>query len=54
MFAAVYEKQDDWWTAYVEEISGVNTQGAAKEEAKENLREALGMVLQAKRDLAPM
>ena len=50
MFAAFYEKQDDWWTAYVEEISGVNTQGAAKE----NLREALGMVLQANRDLAPM
>ena len=52
MFTAVYEKQGDWWAAYVEEISGVNTRGATKEEAKENLREALGMVLQANRDLA--
>ena len=52
MFTAVYEKQGDCWAAYVEEITGVNTQGATKEEAEINLREALEMVLQANRDLA--
>lgn len=52
MFTAVYEKQGEWWAAYVEEITGVNTQGATKEEAEVNLREALEMVLQANRELA--
>ena len=52
MFTAVYQKSGDWWAAYIEEVPGVNTQGATIEEARENLREALVMVLEANRELA--
>ena len=51
MFTAVYQKSGDWWAAYVEEVPGVNTQGATLDEARENLREAFAMVLEANREL---
>ena len=40
------------YSAYVEEIHGVNTQGEMLEEARENLREALELVLDVRRELA--
>ena len=40
------------YSAYVEEIPGVNTQGETLEEARENLREALELVLEVRRELA--
>jgi predicted RNase H-like HicB family nuclease len=52
MFTAVFKKSGDWWAAYIEEVPGVNTQGATIDEARINLREALAMVLEANRDLA--
>lgn len=52
MFTAVFRKTGDWWAAYVEELPGVNTQGATLEEARQNLREALAMVIEANRELA--
>jgi predicted RNase H-like HicB family nuclease len=52
MVTAVLKKSGNWWAAYVEEIPGVNTQGATKEEARENLKEALQMVLAANRAIA--
>jgi len=52
MFTAVFQKSGKWWAAYVEEIPGVNTQGATLKEARENLVEALTMVLEANRELA--
>jgi predicted RNase H-like HicB family nuclease len=51
-FTAVYEKTDDWYIAYVEELPGANTQGRTLEEARENLREAIQLVLAANRELA--
>ena len=51
-FTAVYEQDGDWWVAYVEELPGANTQGATLEEARENLKEAVAMVLEANRELA--
>lgn len=42
---AVYQKHGGWYLGWVEEIPGVNTQGKTLKEAKENLKEALGMVL---------
>ena len=51
MFTAVYRKSGDRWAAYVEEVPGVNTQGKTLDEARENLQEALTMVLEANRDL---
>ena len=52
MFTAVYRKSGKWWAAYVEELPGVNTQGATLAEARANLNEALSMILEANRDLA--
>jgi len=49
---AVYRKVDEGFIAYVEEIPGVNTQGSSLEEAKENLKEALKLVLETNRELA--
>ncbi len=51
-FTAVYVKRGKWHIGYVEEIPGVNTQGRTLKEAKENLKEALIMVLEANRALA--
>jgi predicted RNase H-like HicB family nuclease len=52
MFTAVYRKSGKWWAAYVEEVPGVNTQGATLAEARANLKEALAMVLETNRELA--
>ena len=49
---AVYKKSGKWIIAWVEEISGVNTQGRTMKEARVNLREALSLVLQEKGKLA--
>ena len=45
-FNAVYKKSGKWYLGWVEEIPGVNTQGKTLAEVKENLREALVLVLQ--------
>jgi len=49
---AVFQKFPEGYAAFVEELPGANTQGATLEEARENLKEAVEMVLQANRDLA--
>jgi predicted RNase H-like HicB family nuclease len=51
-FTSVLEKRGKWYVAYVEEISGVNTQGRTLAEARRNLKEALTMVIEANRELA--
>ena len=51
-FTAVFEKVDDWYIGYVEELPGANTQGRTLDEARENLKEAVQMVLEANRELA--
>jgi predicted RNase H-like HicB family nuclease len=51
-FTAVYERHGEWYIGYVEELPGANTQGRTIEETRENLREAIEMVLQANRELA--
>lgn len=49
---AVFRKFPEGYAAFVEELPGANTQGATMDEARENLKEAVEMVLQANRDLA--
>ncbi len=49
---AVFERTDRWWIASIEEVPGVNTQGETLEEARENLREALRLVLETNREIA--
>jgi predicted RNase H-like HicB family nuclease len=49
---AVFKKVPQGYIAFVEELPGANTQGATLEEARENLREAVELVLAANRELA--
>ncbi len=49
---AVFMKVPEGYIAFVEELPGANTQGATLEEARENLKEATAMVLEANRELA--
>jgi predicted RNase H-like HicB family nuclease len=51
-FTGIFEKVGDWYIAYAEELPGANTQGRTLEEARENLREAIELVLEANRELA--
>ena len=51
-FTAVFEQEGDWWVGYVEELPGANTQGRTLEETRDNLKEAVQLVLEANRELA--
>lgn len=51
-FTAVFQEVDEGYIAFVEEIPGVNAQGRTLEEARENLQEALELVLAANREMA--
>jgi len=48
---AVFEKVKNGYIAYVEELPGANTQGLTLEDTKENLKEAVRLVLEANRQL---
>jgi predicted RNase H-like HicB family nuclease len=51
-FTAVFEKIGEWFIGYVEELPGANTQGRTLDEARENLQEAVELILQANREIA--
>ena len=51
-FTAVLEQEGDWWIGYVEELPGANTQGRTLEETRDNLKDAVQLVLEANRELA--
>ncbi len=51
-FTAVYEQHGDWWAAWVEELPGANSQGRTLEEARENLKEAVALILEVNREIA--
>jgi predicted RNase H-like HicB family nuclease len=48
-FTAIYKKRGKWYLGWVEEIPGVNTQGKSLREVKENLKEALSLILETNR-----
>lgn len=48
---ASYKKSGKWYIGWVEEISGVNTQGKTLKECKENLKDALLLVTEVNRVL---
>jgi predicted RNase H-like HicB family nuclease len=50
-FTAVFEKIEDWYIGYVEELPGANTQGKTLEEARKNLKEAIELILESNREL---
>jgi predicted RNase H-like HicB family nuclease len=51
-FTEVFQKVPEGYIGFVEELPGANTQGATLEEARENLYEAIALVLEANRTLA--
>ena len=52
-FTAVYEEAaEGGFTAFVEELPGAISQGETLDEARENLKEAIQLVLEANRELS--
>jgi predicted RNase H-like HicB family nuclease len=49
---AIFMKVPEGYIAFIEELPGANTQGATLEEARENLRDAVALVLEANRAMA--
>jgi predicted RNase H-like HicB family nuclease len=48
---AVFQKVPEGYIGYVEELPGANAQGETLKEVKENLKEAIELVLEANRQL---
>ena len=47
-FTMKYRRTDSgWWIAYCEEVPEARTQGETKDEARENLKDAIAFVLEA-------
>lgn len=51
-WTAVFRKVPEGYIGFVEELPGANTQAATLDEARENLKEAIDLVLEANRTLA--
>jgi predicted RNase H-like HicB family nuclease len=49
---AVFQKVPEGYIAFIEELPGANTQGITLEEARENLKEAVNLVIESNRQLA--
>jgi predicted RNase H-like HicB family nuclease len=48
-YTAVIQQHEKWWIGWIEEIPGVNSQGATREELVENLQSALEEALEMNR-----
>ncbi len=48
---AVFEKVPEGYIGFVEELPGANTQGETLDEARNNLKEAIDLVIEANRQL---
>ena len=48
-YTAVVRRDGRWWVGWLEEIPGVSSQGASREELIENLRSALAEALELNR-----
>ena len=51
-WSAVFVEVPEGYAAFVEELPGANAQGATLDEARENLQEAIELLLEANRTLA--
>jgi predicted RNase H-like HicB family nuclease len=48
-YTAVVQKDGLWWVGWIEEIPGVNSQGATRDELMDNLESALVEMLEMNR-----
>lgn len=51
-WTAVFEQDGDWWIGSVEELPGANTQGHTLDEARQNLKEVVRLVIEGNREMA--
>ena len=49
-FTAIIERDGDWFVAYCAEVPGANGQGRTATEAREDLAEAIALLLQDRRE----
>ena len=49
-FTAIIERDKEWYVAYCPEIPGANGQGRTKEEARQNLADAIALILEDRRE----
>ena len=49
-YTSAYIKRGKWYIGWVEEVPGVNTQGKTLKELRNNLKEALVLVLEASKE----
>ena len=49
-FTAILEQDGPWFIAYCAEVPGANGQGKTREECIANLREAIALILQHRRE----
>ena len=49
-FTAIIERDGEWFIAYCPEIPGANGQGHTLEECRQNLAEAIALILEDRRE----
>lgn len=49
-FTAIVERDGDWFISYCAEVPGANGQGRTREECLANLREAIALMLEYRRE----
>lgn len=49
-FTAVVEPEDSWYIAHCAEVPGANGQGESREECLANLRQAITLILEHRRE----
>lgn len=49
-YTAVVQQSGEWWIGWVEEMPGINSQGATRDELLDNLRDALAEAIEMNRE----
>jgi predicted RNase H-like HicB family nuclease len=49
-FTAIVEQDGPWWIAYCAEVPGANGQGKTREECLDNLRAAIALIAEYRRE----
>jgi predicted RNase H-like HicB family nuclease len=52
-FTGIIERDGEWFVAYCPEITGANGQGRTREECRQNLAEAIALILKDRREEYP-